>query len=507
MWNRRTLCYFFVVVMLLPLLLLRDFTPATELRYLSIADEALREGHLFAFTCHGEVYADKPPLYLWIIMACRCLLGQHVMPVLMLFSLVPAFVTNEVMVVWSRLKGDQAMFLRMMLLANVLFLVSALTLRMDMLMALFIVLAAKTFFDAYEQQRRLPLRFAVYVFLAVFTKGALGLLLPLCFILAFLESKHELRRFWHYLDWRILSLLVVLFGLWCGAVYLEAGGGYLYERMVHQTIGRAFLSFHHRQSIVYYFWLIWPLLIPWTLVVPGALLKSLRHDCEESDVTRFLATASLSGFILLSLISAKFSIYLLPLFPFILTLTARCLCAPYVSLRGGKVGERLITAGLVFACIIYQAGRPALSMLKHEGQLPEENRWCLVAAVIILSVFGIYALVYDCHRNHDKEAARSLFIGLYLSVFVLSFSLPGLNEKIGYRNLGARAAQLAARHHTTRFVTVGVKHGENMDVWLHHPVKAYPKDMPTDSLPRPAVVIYPEGPRYLPARHHYGMTK
>ena len=57
-----------VLLCVAPVLALRDFSPANELRYLSIADEALADGHWFAFSNHGEPYADKPPLYFWIVM-------------------------------------------------------------------------------------------------------------------------------------------------------------------------------------------------------------------------------------------------------------------------------------------------------------------------------------------------------------------------------------------------------------------------------------------------------
>ena len=58
--------YVLLLAFLVPVVLLRDFTPNNELKYLSIADEALRDGHLFTFYNHGEVYADKPPLYFWL---------------------------------------------------------------------------------------------------------------------------------------------------------------------------------------------------------------------------------------------------------------------------------------------------------------------------------------------------------------------------------------------------------------------------------------------------------
>ena len=62
------ICYILFCMALLPILFLRDFTPLNELRYLSIADEALRNHTFFTFTNHGEPYADKPPLYFWFVM-------------------------------------------------------------------------------------------------------------------------------------------------------------------------------------------------------------------------------------------------------------------------------------------------------------------------------------------------------------------------------------------------------------------------------------------------------
>ena len=52
---------------MLPVLAMRDITPDNELRYFSIADEALRNGAVWCFHNHGEIYADKPPLYLSLI--------------------------------------------------------------------------------------------------------------------------------------------------------------------------------------------------------------------------------------------------------------------------------------------------------------------------------------------------------------------------------------------------------------------------------------------------------
>lgn len=89
--------YLFILLALLPVLLLRDYTPGNELRYLSIADEALRNGTFFAFTNQGIPYADKPPLYFWLVMLAKGVLGKHAMWLLGLFSLLPAWVIVRTM--------------------------------------------------------------------------------------------------------------------------------------------------------------------------------------------------------------------------------------------------------------------------------------------------------------------------------------------------------------------------------------------------------------------------
>ena len=63
--------YLILLILVIPVLILRDFTPNNELKYLSIVDEAPRDGHFFTFFHQGELYADKPPLYFWLLMLSK----------------------------------------------------------------------------------------------------------------------------------------------------------------------------------------------------------------------------------------------------------------------------------------------------------------------------------------------------------------------------------------------------------------------------------------------------
>lgn len=145
---------FLLLLAVLPVLIFRDYTPSNELRYLSIVDEALRDGSIFTFTNHGMQYADKPPLYFWILMLGKWLLGSHAMWFASLFSFVPALVVMSVMDRWVEREVSVAnrYSAQLMLMSCGLFLGLAVVLRMDMLMCMFIVLALRTFYRMFKGQ-------------------------------------------------------------------------------------------------------------------------------------------------------------------------------------------------------------------------------------------------------------------------------------------------------------------------------------------------------------------
>ena len=180
--KKQYLLFLGVFLSLLPVLILRDYTPDNELKYLSIAEESIRDGNIFAFYNHGEPYADKPPLYLWFVTLGKLIFGKHVMFFLSLFSLIPAFVTIGVMNRWVRQerKDTDEKLNTMMLLSSIYFLGCSIVLRMDMLMTMFITLAVYTFYRMYRFNNkgigakvlynRWSILLPVYTFLAIFSK-------------------------------------------------------------------------------------------------------------------------------------------------------------------------------------------------------------------------------------------------------------------------------------------------------------------------------------------------
>lgn len=456
--------YTAVLVALLPLVFLRDFTPSNELRYLSIADESLHTGRWWAFTNHGLAYADKPPLYLWIVMLGKWLFGSHQMWFLSLFSVIPAFVVTEVMNRWTfrLMKPEFRIVAAMMLLSCGLFLGMCIVLRMDMLMTMFIVLALRRFEILMQTEGRASLKsrllFPIWIFLAVFSKGPMGILIPLVATTVYLWQQHRLRTWGFYWGWLTWGVLLILCAGWFGAVYAEGGTEYLDNLLVKQTVGRGVNSFHHKAPVWYYLTSLPYTLLPWTFLIIGSIVVSIMRRKKESSATeRYFVTIILSTLVLLSLISSKIQVYMLPAYPFMVYVAA------LVSSRHSH-SRYAALAVMIPVCMLAIAGIAAgILWLNLDGA--SRRWWMLVeAAILLVGTTAAYWWLY-CSRNL-RAAAFSLGATLLALVFAAGFAVQEFNPDLGYRALAGKGSEVSAANGNAPIICLDLNRPENMDVYF-----------------------------------------
>lgn len=316
--TERFLIYF---LLLLPLLLFRDVTPMNELKYLSIADESIRNGYIWTMFNHGIQYADKPPLYIWLVMGIKLLLGRHSVFLMTLFSILPAFGIIWIFNKWceKELNPKFTWASEIAMMTTGYFIGGAVVLRMDMLMTLFIVLALWTFYRQINGDGRLILKiaFPLYVFLAIFTKGPVGFFAPLLCTVVWLAVSRKLKDFFHYWGLVTWGILILLCGFWWWMVYREGGMEYINDLLFHQTVGRSIDSWHHKGPWYYYLYSIWYMMAPWSLLTIGVIVYGLFKKVRLPQAIRFFLVCAATIFVMLSFVSSKLQIYMLPAFPFI----------------------------------------------------------------------------------------------------------------------------------------------------------------------------------------------
>ncbi len=475
--------FVFCAVCLLPMMAMRDFTPSNELRYLSIADEAIANGHLFAFYNHGIPYADKPPLYFWIVMLCRLLFGHHSCLALSMFSLIPAFAIVGIMDRWV-MKGKSAMN-RMsvagMTLTCVMFLGTMVVLRMDMLMCLFIVLALRTFYRMYTgegSRRQDSLTLPLWIFLALFTKGPVGLLMPPLAIAVFLAVKRDWKGFRKYLGLKTWGIIAALSAVWLTCVWLEGGLEYINNLLFKQTVGRAVNAFTHARPFWFYLVTILWCLAPYTLLLIGSFMASLlpvrKAGAEKvSDLEILFLCTIISTAAMLSSFSSKLPIYLVPVLPF---------CVYLFPIVLGRIGERgwmrwsvgifqilLLCAGI--ATLLFLSGSvtiPAAACLLDEYSFAREAP--VVNAVILLTLANAMGTWFLIKRKSVNIPALLLSAGLFLAAFSASAVLHDLNPYIGYGSICSRVPE------GTDVATIFLHRPENIDVYTGRQITDFGDD-------------------------------
>ena len=475
--------FVFCAVCLLPMMAMRDFTPSNELRYLSIADEAIANGHLFAFYNHGIPYADKPPLYFWIVMLCRLLFGHHSCLALSMFSLIPAFAIVGIMDRWV-MKGKSAMN-RMsvagMTLTCVMFLGTMVVLRMDMLMCLFIVLALWTFYRMYTgegSRRQDSLTLPLWIFLALFTKGPVGLLMPPLAIAVFLAVKRDWKGFRKYLGLKTWGIIAALSAVWLTCVWLEGGLEYINNLLFKQTVGRAVNAFTHARPFWFYLVTILWCLAPYTLLLIGSFMASLlpvrKAGAEKvSDLEILFLCTIISTAAMLSSFSSKLPIYLVPFLPFCVYLFPTVL---------DRIGERgwmrwsvgifqilLLCAGI--ATLLFLSGSvtiPAAACLLDEYSFAREAP--VVNAVILLTLANAMGTWFLIKRKSVNIPVLLLSAGLFLAAFSASAVLRDLNPYIGYGSICSRVPE------GTDVATIFLHRPENIDVYTGRQITDFRDD-------------------------------
>lgn len=467
---RDFLLYILIIAAIFPAFAFRDFTLDNELRYMSIADEALRNGDFFTFTNHGLAYADKPPLYIWLVMLGKLIFGTHSMVFMGIFSMIPALVILFVMDRWVKnLVSENDRFIgKMMLITSGYFLGSAMVMRMDMLMCMFIVLSLYTFFRIYsgEERAKDKYMFGVYVFMAIFSKGPIGILVPLLSTVVFLIIKGDIKTIGRYWGWRTLSILISCCGIWFLGVFAEGGSEYLNNLVFNQTVNRAVDSFHHKEPFYYYMEAIWYSLAPWSFLYLGVLLVGLKDKLMKTDLEKFFVIIAVTTFVVLSMVSSKIQIYMLPAFPFFAYIAVLWL-PRYKSKKWvlPLVGIPAFLFSLVLPGVVVAGAFLGLS-----GSMPVLKNFFVISASLVLSATGIYSLIlmFSIVHRGDRlnRAITAIAYGMLSAIFLFSFAIPKLNPYIGMGNLCKQAKEQAEQRGVKHYYYYNIKRFENTDVYL-----------------------------------------
>lgn len=315
---------FVYLIVYIPVALKRFPDIRNEIKYFAISDTIITSKQFFVFKYFSELYPDKPPLYFWLLSFFKSNFESYSFLTILFGSIVPSFIIAILLYnLFTKLKDEKFGFLVAISLVTIPFFIgTSVFLRMDMLMNLFITLSLYYFFSIYFNliKNNFFNRAVIYLamFLAVFTKGVAGVVVPISIILTYLFLEKNLSFLKKISFFYGMMFVVLAVGGWFLTVYLQSEGSkYLALMFNQETVGRIVKAKTHIKPFYYYFvrlsFLIFPYSIFWYCGI-YKYLKDIKNYKNWSEVEKLGLIWSSVPLILFSLASGKLDIYMLPLF-------------------------------------------------------------------------------------------------------------------------------------------------------------------------------------------------
>lgn len=305
-------------LLFLPGLGRRDLWNPDEARYAQVAREMRQEGSWALPRLNGGIYTQKPPLFFWSIDAASLLTGSVDETSARLPSALAGIgATLLVYRLGRRFHGRRAALLAALVFATSFKVMwQARFGQIDMMLTFLVALQVWWFVRGYTEGRP-RCYWLMYLAggLAILAKGPAGLLPPLLAIVAFLlwnGERVELRRL---RVGRGLLLVVAVVLAWLLPAALAGGGAYLDQILLRQNLTRYANPWHHRLPWHYYLTVIPPELMPWSFLLPGAIVAGRGLGGRQRDGFRLAVAWSLVTLVFFSLSPAKRDVYVLTLYP------------------------------------------------------------------------------------------------------------------------------------------------------------------------------------------------
>jgi len=300
----------------------RDLLDPDETRYAVVAREMRETGQWILPHLNGAIYAEKPPLFFWLVNLSVSFLGEDSE----LANRLPSALAGWVIILLTfflgeRLFNSRVGFLSASVLATCLFFPQiSRWMVLDSLFTLLFLLTLYCFYLGYEQEkgrRKYYLLAGFFMGLGVLTKGPVAYLtLPIFLSFAFLQR--GLKKFWSYdlLLATLLSLAVVL--AWLIPACLVGGEEYTKRILLEQMAGRlSGRGVHvHARPFFFYFVRFPAEFVPWIVFLPAAFVFAFRRgDAIRRKELLFLSVWFILMFVFFTFVKGKKDSYILPLYP------------------------------------------------------------------------------------------------------------------------------------------------------------------------------------------------
>ena len=290
-----------------------------EPRYAESAREMIEQGSAMVPYFNYAPRLEKPVLYYWTICLSYLLFGVSEFSARLSSVAAALLVLCAAFFFIKRFCGPGAATLSCAILgASPLFFVPARLSMPDMALCLFMSLSLFCFYTGWQQEApKIKLRwytgFYFFQVLAAWTKGPIGILLPLAVALLSLLRERDKKEFRNLRLFQGLLCVLLASLPWYLYIYMRVDPATMLRLSETETVGYMLGTTGQPQDPVwFYFAVALPGLLPWSFLIPWALYKRCRV-LERSRLGNFFETWFACFFIFFTLCALKKPQYIVSL--------------------------------------------------------------------------------------------------------------------------------------------------------------------------------------------------
>ena len=361
------------------------------------AREMVVDGQWVVSHINGKVNTHKPPFFFWLIALLSLPFGKVTSLTARLPSALASLGTVAMTLrLGRRSSSERTAVLAVFILAtSYLFWDKARSVQIDAVLCCLIWVALSAF-EAWRagnlDGRRAGLIFWAAGALAVLAKGPVGLLLPLGIALATLAVDREISKWRGFAPLTGPVLFAAICGAWVVATMLWGPAEYsVWGALKEHFVDRGIHGMHHAQPWWYYAKVLPPQLLPWTFLVPGALVLAWRRR-DRTD--RFLLVTVIFIVLFFSISTEKRTLYVLPAFPAFALMTARFVGAVLGWDEAPAVSRRWVTVGQSFlAGLLILLGAAAPFAAQRVDEVPTRVIYALAGLLLATGLGTVWAII------------------------------------------------------------------------------------------------------------------
>ena len=426
---------------------------SSEFRWAEVAREMMLNHNYFWPTINGRVYFDKPLGSYWLVLASAWIAGRLDEAATRVPGATAGVLAVGLMILLARRLYDlrTGVAAGLILATSFSFVFWARAASADIETVAGELAALAIFANNENRAGWWVVPMWLIMALTSLMKGLLGFVLPImvvgvycCIADGWLELRDRLiqgsprlaiqwlieRNRWFF-NWRTsvaLALAGVIYFAPFAISHAETGSAKGLSMVYRENVERYFAPFDHRGPIYLYVYVIFGLIVPWSALLPAALVKAHSQNAAASNILRrsdrFVLAFFWTSFIFFTVSGSRRSYYILPTLPAAAILIARVLVVPEKELSDCsrfllKVGFGFVVLTLALSAVALLPARVILPA--PYSLLPQLPHPGIFAACWILSLSAAaHTLIrYSRYRVLLSLGALSYLLWSYLFIFAM----------------------------------------------------------------------------------------